>query len=433
MARWANWSGGVAVDLLGVFSPGDDISLRHLLETEDGPFRVTGAGHSFTPICATNGTLISLDRMTGLTTVDRQTKRARVRAGTSIRALGPMLHAVGLGLVNQGDIDRQTIAGAVGTGTHGTGAELGSLSSAVTSFQLVTASGDELTCSAEENGALFQAGRVSMGTLGIMSEIEVQCRERYALEERGGRMPFHELLSALDKLIASNRHFEFFWFPFADDVLVKTLNEVAAEPKPRRRAPDGVVSAGDKAFRRLCELSRLAPFLQERLQKRMTAQGGDRYAGDAPGRQRWSHDAFPSDRNVRFNEMEYAVPVEKGIECLLELADFMRKEGGNFLFPIEFRTVAADDIWLSPFYKRASVTISIHQYHKQSYDRLFKGAEAIFRRFEGRPHWGKIHSLVAKDFADIYPNWEKFVTLRRAVDPCGKLLSPYFRQIFGVA
>ena len=438
MARWTNWSGGVATDLQGVFSPGDEISLRHLLATEEGPFRVAGAGHSFTPICETSGTLLTLDRLSGLVEADAATGRARVKAGTSIRHLGGLLHAAGLGLVNQGDIDRQTIAGAVGTGTHGTGAELGSLSAAVHSFRLVTADGETLDCSEETHGDLFQAGRVSMGTLGVMSKIELQCRPRYALEEQGGRMAVADLFASLTQLISSNRHFEFFWFPFAEEVLVKTLNEVAATPKARRRPPDGTVSEGDKAFRRLCEISRVAPFLREFFQRRMTMQGGDRYTGhgedseSGTGRVRWSHDAFPSDRNVRFNEMEYAVPAAMGADCVQELAAYMRQDGGNFLFPIEYRTVAADDIWLSPFYQRDSVTISVHQYHKQSYGKLFAGAEAIFRRYGGRPHWGKLHTLTARDFEGLYPRWSDFVSLRSQIDPKGKLLSPYFREIFGV-
>ncbi|MEQ9519784.1 MAG: D-arabinono-1,4-lactone oxidase [Parvibaculum sp.] len=431
MARWTNWSGGVATDLQGVFSPGDELSLRHVFGTEEGPFRIAGSGHSFTPICETDGTILSLERLSGVLDVDTSTQRARVNAGTTIRDLGPLLHDAGLGLINQGDIDRQTIAGAVGTGTHGTGNELGSLSSTVQGFRMVMPDGEALTCSASGNADLFDAGRVSMGTLGVMSEIELQCRPKYALEEKGGRMALADLFSSLDELIRSNRHFEFFWFPFADEVLVKTLNEVEAEPKPRRRAPDGLVGEGDKAFRRLCEISRAAPFLRGRFQRRMTSQGGARYSGDEAGRVRWSHDAFPSDRNVRFNEMEYAVPAAQGAECVQELADYMRKEGGNFLFPIEYRTVAADDIWLSPFYQRDSVTISIHQYHKQSYERLFRGAEAIFRRYDGRPHWGKIHFLKARDFAEMYPKWDQFTALRRRVDPRGKLLSPYFQKIFG--
>lgn len=416
-----------------VLFPNDEKTLSEAVNAAATPLRVTGAGHSFTPLCESDGTLFSLHNMSGLIAADGAQKTAVVKAGTSIRDLGPQLHKAGLGLLNQGDIDRQAIAGAVGTGTHGTGKELGSLSAAVRGFRLVTPDGDVVACSPAENSDLFHAGRVSVGSLGIMSEITLQCRDAYVLEERGGRLAVAELFAELEQLQGNNRHFEFFWFPFADEVLIKTLNEVEGNPKPRRRAPDGVASPGDEAFRRLCEITRFLPMLRGRYQKRMTEQGGARYAGDEPGRARWSHDAFPSDRNVRFNEMEYAVPASQGPDCVQEIARFMREEGGNFLFPIEYRTVAADDIWLSPFFERDSVTISVHQYHKQSYKKLFGGVEKIFQRYGGRPHWGKIHSLTSTELRALYPNWEKFCMLRSEIDPKARMLNPYLKTLFGVA
>jgi FAD-linked oxidoreductase len=427
---WSNWSGGVTAKPAVLSNPGDEDELSSLLRAGATPCRVTGAGHSFTPLCETSGTLFSLSQMSGLLSCDKEKKTARVRAGTSIRDLGPLLHAAGLGLLNQGDIDRQAIAGAVGTGTHGTGKELKSLSGAVSSLRLVTPTGDVLTCSRDENSDVYSASRVSMGTLGIMSEIELQCRASYVLEERGGRMSVADLFSSIEQLRDKNRHFEFFWFPFADDVLIKTLNKVDGNPKARRRAPDGAVGPADLAFLRLCEISRFAPFLRGRFQKQMTDQGGARYSGDEPGRTRWSHDAFPSDRNVRFNEMEYAIPAELGPDCVQEVAKYMRECGANFLFPIEYRYVAADDIWLSPFFERDSVTISIHQYHKQSYKKLFHGVEAIFQRYGGRPHWGKIHNLQSRELCELYPNWEKFCDIRAEIDPKGKMLNSYLRSLF---
>ena len=429
---WSNWSGGVTAHPKELFSPKDESELAQSMRTSAAPMRVTGAGHSFTPLCHSSGSLFSLEKMSGVVAVDRQAASARVQAGTSIRDLGPLLHAEGLGLLNQGDIDRQAIAGAVGTGTHGTGKDLGSLSAGVLGFRLVTPSGEVLNCSRTENSDLFHAGRVSLGALGIMSEINVQCRQSYVLEERGGQLSTTDLFATIERLRDDNRHFEFFWFPFANDVLIKTLNEVEGNPKPRRRAPDNTDAPSDADFRRLCEISRFAPFLRSRFQRQMTAQGGARYSGEAAGRSRWSHDAFPSDRNVRFNEMEYAIPAIMGPDCVQEVAAYMRMCGINFLFPIEYRYVAADDIWLSPFFERDSVTISIHQYHKQSYKKLFRGVEEIFKSYGGRPHWGKIHTRTADDLAELYPNWQKFCAVRSSIDPGAKMLNPYLKSLFGV-
>ncbi len=435
---WSNWSGWIKAWPKNFAAPTSEEEVAELLRTAPTPIRVAGRGHSFTPLVESDGTILTLWGLSGVVDHDDTAQTARVKAGTTIQNLGPELFARGLALVNQGDIDRQALAGAVGTGTHGTGGKLGSLSAAVTCFRLATANGDILTCNRSENADIFDAGRVSFGSLGVMTEITMQCRPVYALEETGGRMPIDDVLARAGELRDAERHFEFFWFPFADQALVKVLRETGEEARPRRRRADGEMSRDDKTMIWACELSRTLPFLRGPIQKLLTSAGGSRYAGGVSGddgkktaKIRWSHDAFPSERNVRFNEMEYAVPAEKGPDCIREVGEYMRKCGINFLFPLEFRYVAADDAWLSPFHGRDSVTISVHQYHRQPYKALFAGVEDIFRRYEGRPHWGKLHTLGAADFEALYPKWDAFRDLRRRLDPTGKFLNAYLKRIFG--
>ncbi len=430
---WSNWSGWVKAWPKAIIEPSSEEELASAMRSAQAPVRVAGSGHSFTALVESGGTIISLNKMSGLLDHDSEKHTARVKAGTTIRDLGPMLFDRGMGLANQGDIDRQALAGAVGTGTHGTGITLGSISSAVTGFRLVTASGEVMNASATDNPDLFNAGRVSMGSLGVMSEITMQALPAYALEETGGRMPVESVLNRVDELRDGNRHFEFFWFPYSDEAIVKFLSETDVEAKPRHRRDDGAETRDDKMFRLACDVSIYLPFLRGPIQKYLTSASG-RYSlsADAPGRVRWSHDAFPSDRNNKFNEMEYAVPAEVGPDCAREVAAHMRKCGINFLFPLEYRYVAADDIWLSPFYQRDSVTISVHQYHRQPYADLFAGVEAIFRRYQGRPHWGKLHTQKAADFATMYPRWDDFCALRRKLDPEGRLLNAHLKDVFGV-
>ena len=432
---WSNWSGWVKSWPKMIAEPENEEELCTLVRNGAAPVRVAGSGHSFTPLVGSDGTIVTLRHMAGIIEHDAVAATARIRAGMTIRDLGPALFERGLGLVNQGDIDRQALAGAVGTGTHGTGGELGSLSAGVVGFRLVTANGDVVTASRDENPDVFDAGRVSFGSLGIMSEITMQCRPAYALEESGGAMPVDEVLRRAPELRDANRHFEFFWFPFADLAIVKILSETDQKPKPRRRRPDGELTRDDKVFTLACEVTRYAPFLRGPAQKFLTSSSTRYSTGtlSAPGRVRWSHEAFPSDRNVRFNEMEYAVPAERGPDCIREVGEHMRKCGVNFLFPLEFRYVAADDAWLSPFYQRDSVTISVHQYHRQPYTKLFEGVEAIFARHEGRPHWGKIHSLKAEQLSKLYPHWDDFQSVRKRLDPEGRFLNPYLKRIFGEA
>lgn len=431
MNSWANWSGWVKCSPQRISRPASEAELAAAVRDGPGPVRVVGSGHSFTALGESSGTVILLDAMQGVIATDAASHTARVQAGTKIHALGRPLFDAGLALKNQGDIDRQAIAGAVGTGTHGTGPTLGSLSAEVKGFRLVTAAGEVLDCSASSNAEVWEAGRVSFGSLGVMSEITLGLRPKYKLRERNWVMPAEECWRDLAALRDKHRHFEFFWFPHADGVVAKSLEEtdeaVGAPLTSEQMAARGErVSADQRTFKYGCEVARFLPFLSGRLQRLFTnASMG------ASTRARWSHEIFPSPRNVKFNEMEYAVPAANGVDCIREIAEVIRNRNIAGVFPIEFRFVKADDIWISPFYRRDAVTISVHQYHRQSYDTLFNAAEAIFRRYGGRPHWGKLHTLKAADFERLYPKWGDFQALRARLDPKGKLLNPHLKTVFG--
>lgn len=431
MAGWSNWSGWVQANPERVARPANESELSALLTEAVAPVRVMGSGHSFTALGETRGTLISLDAMNGLVGVNVEALTATVRAGSKIHALGRPLFDAGVGLKNQGDIDRQAIAGAVGTGTHGTGPTLGSLSGEVQGFRLVTAPGEILDCSTTSNADVFEAGRVSFGTLGVMSEITMGVRKAYKLRERNWVMPAAQCWRDVARLKSEHRHFEFFWFPYADAVVAKSLDETD-EDVAAPRTSDEMYARGERttsdqrSFQFGCEIARFVPALSARLQKFFTnASMG------SSSRARWSHEIFPSPRTVRFNEMEYAVPAANGIDCIREVAEAIVSKRIPGVFPLEFRYVKADDIWLSPFYRRDAATISVHQYHRQPYAPLFDAVEPIFRRYGGRPHWGKLHSLKSADFERLYPRWGDYQALRRGLDPQGKLLNSYLKQIFG--
>lgn len=431
MAAWSNWSGWVKAEPQRIAKPADEAELAAVLRDAVAPVRVMGSGHSFTPLGETAGTLVSLDAMSGVVAADADALTATVKAGTKIHALGRPLFDLGVGLKNQGDIDRQALAGAVGTGTHGTGPTLGSLSAEVKGFRFVTAAGEVLDCSASSNADVFEAGRVSFGTLGVMSEITMGVRKAYKLREKNWVMPAADCWRDIAKLKAVHRHFEFFWFPYADAVVAKTLDEtdeeVAAPVTSEQMFARGERTTADqRAFKTGCEMARLVPALSGPVQRFFT-----RGSMGASSRARWSHEIFPSPRTVRFNEMEYAVPAANGIDCIREVAEAIVKKRIPGVFPLEFRYVKGDDIWLSPFYKRDAATISVHQYHRQPFEPLFAVAEAIFARYGGRPHWGKLHSLKFAELERLYPRWGEYKALRQRLDPQGKLLNSYLKQIFG--
>lgn len=414
-----------------MLSPGSEGELAAAVRDARAPVRVVGSGHSFTPLCETDGTLLSLDRMQGVVGVDLEACRATVRAGSKIHSLGRPLYDAGVGLKNQGDIDRQAIAGAVATGTHGTGPAFGSLSAEVQAFRLVTARGDVLSCSPTENSEIWEGGRTSLGVLGVFSEITLGVTPAYRLKERNWVMPAADCWRQLAELKDAHRHFEFFWFPMADEVVAKAL-DVTDDPVRAPVGSDRMQVRGDqgswdqRVFETGCQAVRLLPGLSGPLQRFFT-----RGAMGAGERARWSHEIFPSARTVLFNEMEYAVPAANGAECIREVADVIRTRKIAGVFPIEFRFVKADDIWLSPFYKRDAATISVHQYTGQAYKPLFDAVEPVFWKYGGRPHWGKLHSLRAEQLSRLYPMWDRFQALRKRLDPDAKFLNPYLRDIMG--
>jgi FAD-linked oxidoreductase len=426
--KWSNWSGGVVCKPRAVIAPRDEVELAAAIRCATDNVRVPGTGHSFTPLCATDGTLVDMAVFTGLKQVDKEVLTATLFAATPLWAAGPALHAQGVALLNMGDIDRQTVGGVVGTGTHGTGPALGSLSSAVEGFRIILADGSVLNCSARENEEIFRAGRVAMGTLGVMTEITVKVRPAYRLAEKNFLLSPQNLFAQLGDLVANNRHFEFFWFPYADVAICKTLNETSeSAPAPRSvqdmRLRGERVGSDSRTFAAFNRVLPYAPFLlgpAHRLFSQLMP---------GHGHARWSHEIFPSPRPVRFNEMEYAVPFERGPDCVREVVDAIRKKKINTGFPLEFRTVAADDIWMSPFYGRKSTTIAVHQYFTVDSTRLFEACEAVFRAYEGRPHWGKRHTRTADELRKLYPDYDRFVALRRKLDPTGKFLNPHLKAM----
>ncbi|HEY1708472.1 MAG TPA: D-arabinono-1,4-lactone oxidase [Rhizomicrobium sp.] len=427
--KWSNWSGGVTCKPKTIVAPKGELEIAATVRTAPETVRAPGTGHSFTPVSACDGTLLDMSAFNGLHGFDHDRMVATLGAGTPLWEVGPLLYDVGVGLKNMGDIDRQTLGGVVGTGTHGTGRTLGSFSAECAGFTLIEASGEVVDCSPTENTEVWEAGRCSLGTFGVMTEISMNVRPAYKLVERNFLLDSKEGFSKLDQFIADNRHFEFFWFPYSERLVCKTLNETGRDA-PAPRSAEAMYARGEKGggeqnlFSGINEVLPYASFL--------LGPAHRLFSGQMPGpeRVRWSHEAFPSPRTTRFNEMEYAVPVEKGPDCIREVVEMIRKRRINTGFPIEYRTVAADDVWLSPFYKRESATIAVHQYHRVDTTRLFEACEAIFRAYNGRPHWGKRHTRTAAELPSIYPEFDRFVALRRRLDPKCKFLNNHLAAMF---
>lgn len=390
--------------------------------------RVVGSGHSFTPLVATDGVLVSLDAQQGVVAVDHQAGLATVLAGTKIRALGEQLHAHGVAQENLGDIDVQSIAGAVSTGTHGTGIGLGSISTQIAGMRLVTGAGEVLVCSPARNADILRLARVGLGALGVLTEVTLRVVPAFRLHYTWRRERLDDLLGSLERERSANRNLEFYWIPHTDVLLVKRMNLTSAPARSQnlmRQLNDLVLENG--AFWLLSELCRMRPSISPRVARLMgelVSSGED---------VNYSHLVYATQRLVRFNEMEYSLPADQLPEALQEIRRVVERERIDVHFPVECRFVRADDIPLSPAYGRDSAYIAVHMYRGMSHQRYFAAVEAIFRARGGRPHWGKLHTCSAPELRELYPEWERFQSARRALDPQGVFLNPYLRQLFGEA
>lgn len=420
MAEWRNWSGSVVARPASLARPRTEAALRDLVR-EARAVRVTGAGHSFMPLCETDGVLVSLAEMEGALRPGAGEGRIWAPAGWSLAKLTEALWAQGLSLPNQGDVNPQALAGAIATGTHGTGDALGSLSTIARAFRLVLADGSVVTVSPDNDRELYEAQRLSLGLLGIATEIEIACVPAYRLEERITKAPLAEVEARWSELSAAHRHVEFWMFPYADDVILKTLDVTAEEGEPKTAS-----DMDESIFRFCCDVGATFPGLIPSLQRfMMGASGASRRVGPA-------YKIFPSERTVRFEEMEYELPRAAGFPALRDALDWIRKRRAPVAFPFEFRIAAADDIWLSPFNKGPGASISMHQYAKMQWRDLFSGAEQIFRAHGGRPHWAKRHTLRADEIDMLYPAATQFRAVRRRADPQAKFANAHLRALFAI-
>ena len=388
-AGWENWSGSVACPDSVVEAPADLEALVRLVRATRGRghLRAVGSGHSFVPFWRNGDVLVSLGAFAGLHAVDGD--EVELGAGTPIHAIGPLLAEHGRSLINQGDIDRQALAGAVATGTHGTGRGLGSLSSAVTALGVVDGTGAERRI---DDARTLAAARVSLGLFGVVTRVRMRTAPLYGLHERNLVEDVEATLQAFETRLAAHRHHEFWWVPRSDGCIAKTLDLVDVP-----------------AAARLEEI----PF----------GESGERWGAA------WQ--VFPSAREARFNELEYAVPAEQGLECFRALRSALLAGFPKLPWPVEYRILAGDDGWLSPTAGGEVAAISVHQDARRDPGPLFAVAEPILRDFGGRPHWGKCHSLGRAEMQGLYPRLGDFHALRRTFDPDDLFLGDWLAEVLG--
>ena len=434
--QWRNWAGTATATPARWAQPRTEAEISAAVKDAAAAglqVRALGSGHSFTPAAATTGLALDLSLWTGITAADTRTGLVTARSGTTLRALNAAAAEFGLALANLGDIDAQTIAGALSTGTHGTGARLGGLATQVEALDLVLADGSLVSCSASAWPELFAAARVGLGAVGVITAVTLRCVPSFTLAADERPMPVEQVIEQFDSLAAANDHFEFYWFPYGRQALVKRNNRLA----PDGRAPSARMPGWRRvwefevmenaAFGTLCRLGRAVPRLIPKLNQLSSAALSARSYTDA------SYRVFVTPRRVHFVESEYAVPRESLADVLGELRRAVPRLAEPVMFPVEVRVAAADDIWLSTGYGRDTAYVAIHQYTGLPYRAYFDLFESVVAEAAGRPHWGKMHSLDAARLGPLYPRFDDFRQVRAQVDPEDRFGNPYLSRVFGPA
>lgn len=428
--EWVNWTGDQSCRPAEIARPRNREELAEVVAAAVAAGRrvsVAGSGHSFTEAAMTDGTMVRIEALCGVEDADPGSGLVRVGAGTVLADLNEDLAGLGLAMENLGDIDRQTVAGAISTGTHGTGANLRGLAAQVEGLDLVLADGSRRQLSAATHPELTRAARVGVGTLGAISAVTLRCVPAFDLERVDRSLPREEVLDRFEEMAAANDHFELFTFPYSDRALVLERNRTKGPARPRGRAAAflndvvlenwalGALAATGRIFPgRIPDLARLAGRL---------ASGGR--TADRSDR------VFANERRVRFTEMEYAIPRRHGPEAARRVVEWVRENRYPVFFPIEVRVAAGDDATLSTAHGRETAYVAVHQYRGMEWRPYFEAVEMIMDSYGGRPHWGKRHFQTAATLAPRYPAWDEFQRARDELDPDRTFTNEYAARVLG--
>jgi L-gulono-1,4-lactone dehydrogenase len=424
--RWTNWGGNQLAVAAEILTPGTVDEVAAQVKEASGTGRrvkAVGSGHSFTAIAVAEDQRLLLHRLNDLVTVDGTL--VTVQAGMPLSKLNSLLAQHGLAMPNLGDIDQQTVAGAISTGTHGTGITHSTLASCVEAVKLVTGSGEVLEIGKDD--PLFPAARLGLGALGVLVEVSLRCSEAFTLFADERPMPLTEVMAGLDEWIPAHDHVEFYWYPYTDRAQLKINDKVPANDRPLSKFRGWLDDEflANTVYGAVSRLGRAVPATVP------TISAVAARALTARAYTERSDRVFCTPRRVRFTEMEYEIPRAALPEVLDALPRIIGGLPFKVQFPVEVRFTGPDDIWLSHGYGRESAYVAVHQFAGSEYEPYFRAVEAVCEPLGGRPHWGKLHYRTAEDLRPAYPKFDDFVAVRDRLDPARVFTNDYLDRVLG--
>ena len=427
--RWSNWAGNQQTGTVLLSKPQTESELQQVVQSAQASGRrvkAVGSGHSFTAIAVSEEVLVDLSNYDEIIAIDKINQTVTVQSGIQLSKLNQALYENSLAMQNLGDIAYQTIAGAISTSTHGTGAKFTGIANQVVALRIVLADSSIVECSANVNAQLFSCARVGLGALGLISTVTLKVVPAFNLAVIEEPMRVDDVLQNLDLHVDSNDHFEFFWVPHTGWALTKrnNRNNLPIEPMSKMSHWYSKTLMENYAFGAVCMLGKARPSLIPKLAKALPSSGRNEYS-DA------SHKVFASKRIIKFYEMEYAIPREACAEALNRVRRMVTDSGFFLNFPVEVRFTAPDEIPLSTASNRESAYIAVHIYKGMNYVPYFKEVESIMNSYQGRPHWGKLHFQSAATLASRYPQWDVFQAVRNQVDPQRMFSNQYLETVLG--
>jgi L-gulonolactone oxidase len=429
-SAWSNWAGNQRVNAVRVLRPTNEQQVSDAIRsaaTDGLKVKPIGAGHSFTAAAVTDGVRLDLQNLSEFVSIDRERRRITVQAGMRLRTLNEILATNGMAMPNLGDIDVQTISGAFSTGTHGTGAKYGCLSTFVVGLRIVTGTGETINATETENPEVFHAARVGVGALGVITEVTLQVTDAFTLRADERPAKVSDVFGSLDQHIAENDHFEMYWFPYTDLLQVKRNNRVPSSDRPLKPFKAWLDDSflPNTVFGSACRVGRMVPPIVPTISRFAARALSPRVYTDRSDR------VFCTSRRVRFTEMEYGLPRAALPEAFAALRKIVESMPFKIAFPAEMRFSAADDIWMSHGYGRENAYIAIHQYIGMPYQPYMEAFEKVAISLGGRPHWGKLNWRDAESLRTVYPRFDDFLAVRDRLDPGRVFANTYTSRIFG--